>query len=41
MRALTFSVSVPQWLALKALGRFNRRLFYSGHRAVKTVVAFE
>ncbi len=30
MKALTFSVSVPQWLALKALGPLYKRLFYSG-----------
>ena len=30
MKALMFSVSVPQWLALKVLGRASRRLFYSG-----------
>jgi len=30
MKALQFSVTVPQWLALKALGPFNRRLFYQG-----------
>jgi hypothetical protein len=25
MKALTFSVSIPQWLALKALGPLNKR----------------
>ena len=30
MEALRFSVNVPQWLALKVLGRANKRLFYSG-----------
>ena len=30
MQALTFSVNVPQWLALQALGRVYRRAFYSG-----------
>jgi len=30
MKALQFSVNVPQWLALKALGPLNRRLFYQG-----------
>jgi len=30
MKALQFAVNVPQWLALKALGFLNRRLFYQG-----------
>ncbi len=30
MKGLTFSVSVPQWLALKALGPLSSKLFYSG-----------
>ena len=30
MEALRFSVKVPQWLALKVLGRVNKRLYYSG-----------
>jgi len=30
MKALQFSVSVPQWAALKALGLVNKKLFYRG-----------
>ncbi len=38
MKALMFFASVPQWLALKALGRLNRRLFYSGPLATVRLV---
>ncbi len=38
MKALTFSASVPQWLALKALGPLNRRLFYSGPLATVKLI---
>ncbi len=38
MKALTFSVSIPQWLALKALGPLNKRLFYSGPLATVKLV---
>ena len=30
MQALEFSVTIPQWIALKALGRFSRKPFYKG-----------
>jgi threonine dehydrogenase-like Zn-dependent dehydrogenase len=30
MEAWRFSVTVPQWIALKALGAINRRLYYQG-----------
>jgi (R,R)-butanediol dehydrogenase/meso-butanediol dehydrogenase/diacetyl reductase len=30
MKALQFSVSVPQWVALKALGLLNKKFFYKG-----------
>ncbi|HDP26442.1 MAG TPA: alcohol dehydrogenase [Deltaproteobacteria bacterium] len=30
MKAVQFSVSIPQWLALKTLGHLNRKLFYEG-----------
>ncbi|MEW6266680.1 MAG: alcohol dehydrogenase catalytic domain-containing protein [Thermodesulfobacteriota bacterium] len=30
MKALVYSISVPQWLALKALGLASKRLYYSG-----------
>lgn len=30
MQALQFSVTVPQWVALKAIGKFSRKAFYKG-----------
>jgi threonine dehydrogenase-like Zn-dependent dehydrogenase len=30
MQALQFSVSVPQWIALKGIGKFSRKAFYKG-----------
>lgn len=38
MRALQFSVTVPQWLAVKTLGFFSKRLFYSGPLATVKLV---
>jgi len=38
MKALTFSASVPQWLALKALGAVYGPLFYSGPLATVRLV---
>lgn len=38
MKALQFSVTVPQWLALKALGAFSRRLYYRGPLATARLV---
>ncbi|MEA3471461.1 MAG: alcohol dehydrogenase, partial [Thermodesulfobacteriota bacterium] len=30
MKALQFSVNIPQWAALKALGLVTKKLFYQG-----------
>lgn len=38
MKALQFSVSVPQWLALKLVGRISRQAFYSGPLATAKLV---
>lgn len=38
MRALQFSVSIPQWIALKALGVASRKPFYKGPLATVKLV---
>jgi (R,R)-butanediol dehydrogenase / meso-butanediol dehydrogenase / diacetyl reductase len=38
MQTLQFSVSVPQWMALKAVGFFNRKPFYKGPLATIKLV---
>jgi threonine dehydrogenase-like Zn-dependent dehydrogenase len=38
MQALQFSVSVPQYLALKALGSFSRKVYYKGPLAAVKLV---
>jgi threonine dehydrogenase-like Zn-dependent dehydrogenase len=38
MKALQFSVSVPQWIALKALGLINRKVYYKGPLAAIKLV---
>jgi threonine dehydrogenase-like Zn-dependent dehydrogenase len=38
MKALQFSVSVPQWLALKAMGTVTRKVFYQGPLAAAKLV---
>jgi threonine dehydrogenase-like Zn-dependent dehydrogenase len=38
MKALQFSVSVPQWLALKAVGTLIRKAFYKGPLAAAKLV---
>lgn len=30
MQALQFSVTIPQWIALKAIGKFSKKAFYKG-----------
>jgi (R,R)-butanediol dehydrogenase / meso-butanediol dehydrogenase / diacetyl reductase len=38
MKALQFSVTVPQWIVLKSLGVFNRKVFYKGPLAALRLV---
>ena len=38
MKALQFSVSVPQFIALKTLGIFSRKLYYKGPLATLKLV---
>ena len=38
MKALQFSVSVPQWLALKTMGFVSRKSFYIGALATIKLV---
>ncbi|MGD2269672.1 MAG: alcohol dehydrogenase catalytic domain-containing protein [Desulfobacterales bacterium] len=38
MKALQFSITLPRWIALKILGRINRRLLYSGPLAAIKLV---
>ncbi|MGC9324363.1 MAG: zinc-dependent alcohol dehydrogenase [Desulfomonilia bacterium] len=38
MKAVQFSVSVPQWVTLKSLGLVNRKLFYDGPLATVKLV---
>jgi len=38
MQALQFSVSVPQWIALKAAGLISRKLFYKGPLATVKLI---
>jgi hypothetical protein len=38
MKALQFSINLPRWMALKILGRINRRLFYRGPLAAIKLV---
>jgi threonine dehydrogenase-like Zn-dependent dehydrogenase len=38
MKALQFSVSILQWIVLKALGRLNRKVYYKGPLAAVKLV---
>lgn len=38
MQALQFSVSIPQWIALKALGFASRKPFYKGQVSLDGMV---
>jgi (R,R)-butanediol dehydrogenase/meso-butanediol dehydrogenase/diacetyl reductase len=38
MQALQFSVTIPQWIALKTIGKFSRKAFYKGPLATLKLV---
>ena len=38
MQSLQFSVTIPQWIALKTIGKFSRKAFYKGPLATLKLV---